>query len=486
MPKIFDAFAAAGQGIQGAQDYYQNKGALEAQQLAISEAKRRAVELAAQDQRDEQYRQGTADAISALGEMQRIDSEQFQGSDQLAGVSTPIGAMVGAGRTLAEVQAFMRSKNDAIAGQLDKLRESATRVARAGEPEAAMALIQAEGQRIQQQVMQKAQADFMQQGSTKIQKIGQLGATGRLPEEAAAQFADSIQSIMEIVEQDPSKMAWGADQLSKINAAASDALKQQDDEMRAMQKLDWLQSDPAGFDKEKIDEAKRRVELGEKPTETLAWLRTQQNDDWHGGLLSTAPVRLRQSWEAQASKDAREFVAKHSERAPGESPTDYVRRVMQEAQDLVPQFLDETYKANGVIRDTGRPPRSYLQAQAGGGKPSLDDVVEGRGLPAGGGLGMKVPATASAFPGMSGPQPGSASPEAAALAGAEAGAAKPRSPELEKLLAKPPKRRKNEDVGTFVARAQNMVQGRGGGEEELIQILEANGITPEMVLEAQY
>lgn len=488
MPRIFDALAGAGEAIGGAQDYYQNKNALEAQQLAISEAKRRAVELAAQDQRDEQYRQGTADAISALGEMQRIDSEQFQGFNPLQGVQTPLAAMVGAGRTAFEVQDWLKKKNDAMAGQLDKLRDVAMRVAKAGDPQAARLLIEEGAQQMQKQVVEKAQGHFLHTSALKIQKLSQLGVQGRLPEPAVEGFTEQIQQIMEIVEQDPSKMAWGAEGISKINDAANQALKEQDDEAQALDDLNWMHQRPSGFSREDIDEAKRKVELGEKPTEALAWLRTKQNNDWHGGLLSEAPVRLRQAWESQAAKDARAFIADKLEKAVGESPVDYVRRIMDVAQEFMPQFLDETYKANGVIRDTGysRSMRTSPPPSAGG-KPSLDDVVEGRGLPAGGGLGMKVPATASAFPGMSGPQPGvNAPPEAAALAGARAGTAPPRSPELEKLLAKPPKRRKSEDVGTFVARVQNMVKGRGGDEEALIQILEANGITPEMVLEAQY
>jgi hypothetical protein len=479
MPKIFDALAGLGRGVEGAQDYYARKQALEHGQLAIQKARADMAEEQAGRQREEGYRQAMSEAVQSLGKIADSGLMPEGGPDPLQMYGPQEGAQVGAGRNLAEIQAWLKGKDDPTAQALDQLRSVASRVAR-DDPNAAMMLLQQGGEQIKGRVVQQAQQRFMQSGSKKIQSISQLGASGRLPEEAAGMFADQIEQAMAVVEQDPRQMAGAQEILAKIDAQIQETLKEQDAQQLALQELDWFKTRPSGYDAAAVMEAQRRIEMGEDPTKAVEWLHATEKHGWQGGLLEDAPDRLRAQWNADAKQAARQFAAETLKKEPLEKPDAYLARVLQTANQLEPQFLEETYQRNGVTgHKLVNPP--VMQGWTSGlprgqqGKPSLQDVIAGKALQgqgSGRGGDYTQAATASVFPSMQ------SAPEKAVQSGQKPDAG-PESASLTKLKAKPPKRRKGEDVGDFVARVAQMVKARGGSEDDLPALLEAAGITPE-------
>lgn len=479
MPQVFDAGGTATGGLQA---YQSRKNSLELQKLAIAEANARRAEYDAMRSREAGAREAWGQAVQALGQMQDAQPDE----DPLGAVETPDLAQVGVGRNAREVQAWLKGKDDPTAQALSVLKARASRIAE-DDPEAAMLLLQQGTEQLKGRVMQQAQARFQEKFSNKIQAISQAIASGSIGETDGAMVQEQLQMAMEAVETNPAVMAKGEEILAKAHATLKEGMVKQATKQRALGDLDALEQ--TGVDKKLLDGARADIELGEDPDKVVEELKVETSK-WKGGPIEKAPQTERAKWHGEAMSLARAYAQENLPREPGEAGPAYIQRLLTAANEMLPVFLDEVQSRAGVVKPVGvrRPVIPGWTEQIPGAvqpagqpkRPSLDDVLAGKmegQLPPGGAMGYAIPASGNAF---------AQQPQQTQQPAAPQGEAAVPTEQLAQLKAQPPKKRRGEDVGPYVARVLKAVEEAGGSEQDAAEILEAAGLTAETVEGAPY
>jgi hypothetical protein len=521
MPSIFSGLEGAGAGALGAQQYIQGKQALESNALSLERAKRQMAEEESGRARDEAYRKGMSEAIASLGQMRSVSqpatptltARDVGGAAQKGFASGGVmGAAAGAAGEVGQfydqmeqVKGWLQGKDDKTAQAVQNLQNIASRVA-AQDPQAAMWVLNQGREQIRGRVIQAAVGQFTERGSKLIRHINELSSSGRLSEEAAIGIQDRLQQAMELAESDPQQLGTAENAYNTAFNAIRDELKEQARKKLAIAKLDWHAADPMGMDAAVLEEARDLLDLGIDPDQVLGYVRGTQTA-WTGGMLKDAPPARVQEWKADAWDATIKFLGETVKQGPTEKAQDYVTRLMDLANQYLPMFEVQVQRRNGVI-DAGQAQPGTTRTGFGGEQgPTASDArfLLGRMAPPPAGGRLAAPGDAqSIMGGLRGGQPQAvpqqpipqqqASPAPAPAAeqvfepidpsalnralSQERPAEEPKQAEKARKL-KRIKIKKDEDPASFAQRVVNEVRKVGGGRDDVLDVLEANGISPD-------
>ena len=528
MPNILYGLAGAGQGFRGAREAEAERQKLEANELALERTRRTMAEEDAERQRKDGFRKGMSQAIGAISRLQSLSdrmpdtptiSPKAVGEAAQMGFAKggPLGAATGAAQRVGQyikgmkdIEGWIKGKDDATAKALAQVTEIAQRLAQ-DDPEAAQYVIESARSKLQPRVLGVAVQSFTKRGANLIQRLGKLVQDGRISESLAPEIQDRIQQAMELAESDPNQLGVAEQAYNTALDAIDKDMERQDNEATALAELEWYVEKPGGYNKKLLDKAKRLLEQGMEPSKVLAFVRSGETE-WAGGYLEDAPEAKINQWKAEAWQKALDFVA---EKMPEfnkikDTPEAFMARIFEQAQLFMPQFEETIQRMNGVVN----PGQKVTYGR--GGEPGMTAAdyrfIQERMR------SMQPPAAATGqVPGgqpQAGPQPspmmgasnpphqvGSVSPQGDIMSNfstqkpaGQQGSLPPIDPSaLNAALAqgKPQegtdkdkrlkrlKIKKGEDPRKFMQRVVEEVTKVGGSREDVIAVMEANGVKPQ-------